>query len=124
MVDEIDYDELIDALRRIAEVFQDEIGPFAFDLCSKLGEAFLRLHEQRQQEAGSDLLDVDEETSLTAEGLMAAIRRILESISVKHPEMYLNLEQTLEQPILVSLKDPSQESTDDGLTCLCELVYN
>ena len=45
LIDDIDYDELIESLKRIVEVFENEIGPYAIDLCSKLGEAYLRLTE-------------------------------------------------------------------------------
>lgn len=45
LIDDIDYDELITALQRIVDVFEEEIGPYALDLCSKLGEAYMRLHE-------------------------------------------------------------------------------
>ena len=45
LIDDIDYDELIDSLKRIVEVFETEIGPHALELCSKLSEAFLRLFE-------------------------------------------------------------------------------
>ena len=45
LIDDIDYDELIESLKKIVEVFDDEIGPHAFNLCEKLGEAFLRLFE-------------------------------------------------------------------------------
>ena len=48
LIDDIDYDELIDALRKIVDVFESEIGPYALELCQKLGEAFLRLHETRK----------------------------------------------------------------------------
>ena len=61
---------------------------------------------------------------MTAEGLMTAIRRILQSISGRFPEMYPQLEEILEQPILATLNDYGTESTDEGLTCLCELIYN
>ena len=61
---------------------------------------------------------------MTAEGLMTAIRRILQSISGRFPEMYPQLEQILEQPILATLNDYGTDSTDEGLTCLCELIYN
>ena len=67
---------------------------------------------------------MDQETSLTAEGLMTAIRRILQSISGKYPEMYPQLEEVLMQPILTTLNDFGTESTDEGLTCLCELMYH
>ena len=36
LIDDIDYDELIDSLKRIVEVFETEIGPHALELCSKL----------------------------------------------------------------------------------------
>lgn len=43
MMDEIDYDELVDALKTIVETFDDEIGPYAIELTEKLSEAYLRL---------------------------------------------------------------------------------
>lgn len=55
---------------------------------------------------------------------MTAIRRILQSISGRYPELYPQLEATLEQPILITLNDVANESTDEGLTCLSELIYN
>ena len=45
LIDDIDYDELIDSLKKIVEVFDDEIGPHATSLCDKLQEAYLRLFE-------------------------------------------------------------------------------
>ena len=47
LIDDIDYDELINSLKTIVEHFEEEIGPYAIELCTKLGEAFLRLHEQK-----------------------------------------------------------------------------
>lgn len=55
---------------------------------------------------------------------MTAIRRILQSISGKFPEMYPKLEEVLEQPIAATLTSQLTTSTDEGLTCLAELVYN
>ena len=124
LIDDIDYDELITSLKKIVDVFEDEIGPYALDLCSKLSEAYLRIFEQKKSNANSGKLDLDEETSLTAEGLMTALRRILQSISGRYPEMYPQLEDILETPILTTLNDMFTESTDEGLTCLCELIYN
>ena len=88
LIDDIDYDELINSLKTIVEHFEEEIGPYAIELCTKLGEAFLRLHEQRDSNQGSGGLDLDQETSLTAEGLMTAIRRVLNSISGRYPDLY------------------------------------
>ena len=33
LIDDIDYDELIDSLKRIVEVFEDSIAPHALELC-------------------------------------------------------------------------------------------
>ena len=49
LIDDIDYDELITSLKKIVDVFEEEIAPYALDLCGKLGEAFIRLHEQKKQ---------------------------------------------------------------------------
>ena len=46
LIDDIDYDELISSLKKIVDVFEEEIGPYALDLCAKLGEAYLRLFER------------------------------------------------------------------------------
>ena len=108
--------------KKIVDVFDTEIAPYANDICVKLSEAFLRLHEAKEN--GSGQLDLDQETSLTAAGLMTAIRRILQVIQGRYPELYGNLEEVLEQPILRTLNDFGTESTDEGLTCLCEMIYN
>lgn len=72
IMDEIDFDELVEALQELVDVYQDEIAPYAISLCGKLGEAYLRLLSVKG--TGED---EDQETSLTAEGLMTAIRRVL-----------------------------------------------
>jgi hypothetical protein len=87
LIDDIDYDELIEALRTIVEVFEEEIGPYALELCTKLGEAYIRLHNNSIIN-GETELEEDAESSLTAFGLMAAIRRILESISGMFSDLY------------------------------------
>jgi hypothetical protein len=42
-MDDIDFDDLINALQEIVEVFEDEIAPYAIGLCGKLAEAYIRL---------------------------------------------------------------------------------
>lgn len=75
-MDDIDFDELIKALQDIVNVYSEEIAPYAVSLCQKLGDAYLRLLAIKG--TGED---EDQETSLSAEGLMTAIRRVLTSIS-------------------------------------------
>ncbi len=119
IMDDIDFDELIKALQELVENYQEDIAPFAIGLCQKLGEAYIRLV---QIKGTGD--NEDQETSLSAEGLMSAIRRVLESISGKYKELYPQLEQILEQPIMITLSVQGQSSAEEGLTCLSELLYN
>ena len=48
LIDEIEYDELIDSLKKIVETFEVEIGPHAYNLCEKLSEAYVKLHETKK----------------------------------------------------------------------------
>lgn len=43
IMDEIDFEDLVNALRKIVDVFEDDIAPYAISLCSKLSEAHVRL---------------------------------------------------------------------------------
>lgn len=66
----------------------------------KLGEAFIRLINVKGTGDNED-----SETSLTADGLMTAIRRVLESISGKYKELYPQLEEILEGALLLTLTE-------------------
>ena len=83
IMDDIDFDELIKALQNLVEVYHENIAPFAIGLCQKLGEAYIRLVSLKGTGDNED-----SETSLSAEGLMSAIRKILESISGRYKELY------------------------------------
>ena len=124
LIDDIDYDELVSALRSIVEVFDKEIGPYAIELTEKLSEAFLRLFSTKQGQGNEMELEEDGDTALTATGLFKALRRILQSISGLFPEIYPQLEVYLEQPIIAVLNDPFGTATDEGLTVIGELLYN
>ena len=45
LIDDIDYDELIESLKVIVEIFGIEIAPYAVELCTRLGESYCRLIE-------------------------------------------------------------------------------
>lgn len=64
----------------------------------------MRMFNQVNQ-SGEHELEEDAETSLTAHGLMSAIRRILESISGMCHELYPDLEKILQEPILKTIED-------------------
>ena len=120
IMDDIDFEELVGALRKIVETFEDEIAPFAVSLCQKLSQAYVRCIVQK----GENIEDIDTEISSTADGLFCAIRRVLNSISGKFPELYPQLEAILEEAIGVALSDSGQDNADEALTCIAELLYN
>ena len=123
LIDDIDYDELVDTLKIIVEIFSEEIAPYAEELCVRLSESYIRIMES-QKDQGADQLEVDTETCLTADGLMTAIRRILQSISGRYVELYPKLEQILHQPIVMALNDEKGNSIEEALSCLTELLYH
>lgn len=43
LMDDIDFDELVEALQNLVEIFEEDIAPYATGLCIKLGEAYMRL---------------------------------------------------------------------------------
>lgn len=61
---------------------------------------------------------------MTADGVITAICRILNSISGKYKDLYPRLEQILEQPIMMTFNTIGEKHTEYGLGCLAELLYN
>ena len=43
IMDEIDFEPLVEALRNIVDIYGDEVAPYALSLCEKLSAAFIRL---------------------------------------------------------------------------------
>jgi hypothetical protein len=74
-MDDIDFDQLVAALQQIVVVFETDIAPYAVGLCQKLGQTYIRLINSQGPEE-----EEDQETQLTATGLVVAIRRVLGSI--------------------------------------------
>lgn len=42
ILDEVDIQDLVDSLRKIVEVFNHEVAPYAKSLCIKLSDAFIK----------------------------------------------------------------------------------
>lgn len=107
IMDDIDFDELVEALQELVNVYQDEIAPYAVSLCAKLGDAYLRLLANK---GSGD--DEDTETCLTCDGLMTAIMRVLKSISGQYKELYPQLEELLEKPIEATFTEAGVQSVE------------
>lgn len=87
IMDEIDFEDLVGALRKIVYIYEDEIAPYAVSLCQKLSEAYVRCVKNHITQE-----DEETEAGFTADGLITAIRRVLGSISGKFPHLYPQLE--------------------------------
>lgn len=72
IMDDIDFDELVKALQKLVDVYHGEIAPYAISLCTKLSDAYVRLISVKG--TGEE---EDNETCLTADGLMEAIANVL-----------------------------------------------
>ena len=121
IMDDIDFENLIEALRLLVEVFADEVGPHALRLCDKLATAFIRLLHSSNPDDSTEEIN---ETVLNASGMITAIRRILNSISGKYKDLYPSLEQILEQTIAMTFEHKGKAHTEEGLHILAELLYN
>jgi hypothetical protein len=99
IMDEIDFDELITALKKIVVIYENEIAPHAEKLCQKLSESYVRITNGGKV----DWNDVDTQEALNSDSLITAIRRVLNSISGKFPELYPRLEAILEQSLYICL---------------------
>jgi len=118
-MDEIDFEELVGSLRIIVDTYDDEIAPYAVSLCQKLSAAYMRLIG-----LCGDVEEQDAEAGLTADGLMTAIRRVLNSITGKFPHLYPQLEEILEQTLYTCFTEAGRSSCDEALSCIAELIYN
>jgi len=73
LMNDIDSEELVQALEYIVKKFKDDIEPYAIDLCGSLVQAFHRL-------AQTNVEDDDGESALAAVGCVTTIRRILHAV--------------------------------------------
>ena len=48
IMDEIDFEELIQSLKKIVIIYEDEIAPHAEKLCQKLSDAYIRITSNNQ----------------------------------------------------------------------------
>ena len=73
-MNELDNEELVSSFENIMTVYQDNIAPYATDICEHLKQQYIRL-------IGQDGDDDDGESILAAVASFTSIRRILDAIS-------------------------------------------
>lgn len=81
-MNEFDNEELVSAFENIMSIFQDEIRPYATDICNHLTGMYKRCVAADQ--AGGDEWG---ESILAATGAVSSMRRILDALSEDIPLM-------------------------------------
>lgn len=114
-MNEIDQDELVNALEEIVDVFDDKIEPFAAELVHELNIRFKKVVKNEDENGG--------EAVLTANGCICAIRRIIAAVS-KHPNLLEHIEEEIYPSILFCLTPDGLDYIEDSIDCAILLVYH
>ena len=70
IMDTIEMEELVDALKTIIDVYGELITPYALEVATKLGDTYMRLIQTTSDKEDSELM-------MTAAGCLKAINKIL-----------------------------------------------
>jgi len=112
LMNEIDNDELVNALELLISQYEEEMIPFAAQITARLAAAFVRM------------VDADEEdSSVAAFEVLTTIQTILDSVT-EFPALYPQMEQIL-MPVMVKLLDNNgnAEFLEDALRIVAFITY-
>jgi hypothetical protein len=112
---EIDQDELVNALEEMVNIFEDKIEPFAFELVEQLTDRFKKVVKNDGEESG--------ESVLTANGCICAIRRIIAAVS-KRKDLLEKIEDEIYPALLFCMTPKGMDYIEDCLDCAILLVYH
>ncbi|EGR28805.1 hypothetical protein IMG5_168410 [Ichthyophthirius multifiliis] len=97
LMEEIDSEDLVQALQGIVIHFQENIGPYAYDLCSHLQQAFFKLKDKNNNE-NIEKEDYDGVCGLAANECLITLGKI---ITTQIPEdAFLKISQNIVLPII------------------------
>lgn len=116
LMNEFDNEELVAAFESLMTIFQDDIGPYAAEICLHLVKQYQRLIAQDAQE--------DEgESILAAVASFTSIRRILDAIQ-NDQALLLQVEDIIYPCLLHSLTPDGLDAIEEGIDCITMLVYH
>ena len=115
VMQEIDQDELVNALEEVVNIFDDKIEPFAYELVQQLVSRFKKISKNESDDGG--------EAMLTATGLICAIRRIIAAVS-KRKDIIERIEDEVYPCILFSFTPKGIEYIEDSIDCAILIVYH
>lgn len=115
IMQEIDQDELVNALEEIVNLFEDKVEPFAFELVQELNNRFKKIVKNDD--------DLMSETILTANACICTIRRIIAAAS-KNKQLLGKIEDEIYPSLLFCLTPKGLDYIEDSLDCSILLVYH
>ena len=118
LMNEFDNEELVSAFENIMTIFQQEIRPYAVDICNHLVSNYKRCIAQDQ--AGGDEWG---ESILAACAAVTSIRRILDALSEDVPLMH-KVEEVIYPVLLHSLTVDGLDAIEEGIDCLTIILCN
>ena len=96
LMHELDNEELVAAFESLMTIFQDDIGPYAAEIC-------LHLRKQYQRLIAQDAQEDEGESILAAVASFTSIRRIIDAVQ-GDPALLLQVEDIIYPCLLHSLK--------------------
>ena len=116
MINEIDSEEVIEALEDIVTEYSEQVLPFAVDLCKELTGNFLRL---AGREGGAD----DDDSAMAAVSVLNTIQKIVETVSDKEEEI-VKISVVVEPALAYALSERGSAFMDEALNILALMMYH
>ena len=115
LMDEIDSEDLVDALEALVEHFSESVQPYAVSLAQKLSDTFLRL-------AGSSAKDDEGDSAMAAVSVLNIQAKLLELVQSNQPVL-VQMSQILQPLLELTLSYRGCEFFEEGLNLLTCLLY-
>jgi len=116
LMNEFDNEELVAAFENLMTIFQDDIQPYAADICKHLKQQYVRL-------IGQDIGEDDGESILAAIASITSIRRIIDAIQGDVP-LLTQVEHIVHPCLLHTLTADGLDSIEEGIDCITLLLYH
>jgi hypothetical protein len=116
LMNNLDNEELVSAFENVMTIFQDDIKPYAVDICLHLKQQYIRL-------IGQDNDEDDGESILAAVASFTSMRRIIDAIHDDIP-LLAQVEHIMYPCLLHSLTADGLDSIEEGVDCITLFLYH
>eukprot|EP01118_Nematostelium_gracile_P010778 TRINITY_DN3763_c0_g1_i1.p1 TRINITY_DN3763_c0_g1~~TRINITY_DN3763_c0_g1_i1.p1 ORF type:complete len:808 (+),score=202.59 TRINITY_DN3763_c0_g1_i1:736-3159(+) len=114
IMNQVEFDDMVNCMELIVEKYSDDMGPYAYSMIENIIQSFWRISQSEDND--------DENDSLVALECLGAIQTILDSVS-KSPALFVQLENIL-FPFLCKLLEPDcMEYLEEALKILSFVVH-